>query len=126
MRPRRPMASWMVATPNFASASTSPREARVMLRWTTPSSCMAPCSFWCLVALLLEQGVQAGVDGAGVVLLDGGHVECGEVGVLDVSTGVVEVVAGTGVDVPDGADHLGAEEDVAGREDRKSRRLNFS
>src|ERR1035438_2225188 len=83
MRPRRPMASWMVATPNAASALTSAWEARVMLRWTTPSSCMALCSSWCLAALLLEQSVQAGVDGAGVVLMDGGQVECGEVGVLD-------------------------------------------
>ena len=41
----------------------------------------------------------------------------GQPGVLDVAAGVVEVVTGAGVDIPDGADHLGGEQDVVGGDD---------
>src|SRR4051812_43035677 len=103
------MASWRVLTPNGARASTSSREARVILRWTTPSSCMcAPCGWarWACggsAALLLQQCVQPRVDGAGVVLLDAGQVRLVQSGGLDVAAGVVEVVPRARVDVADRA-----------------------
>jgi hypothetical protein len=36
MRPTRPIASWIVATPSFDSLATAARSARTMLRLTTP------------------------------------------------------------------------------------------
>src|SRR6476469_2708908 len=57
--------------------------------------------------LLGQPRLQARVDGAGVVLLDVGQGIGGQAGVLDVPAGVVEVMTGAGVDIPDRTDHLG-------------------
>ena len=49
-------------------------------------------------------------------MVDGHSLRVVELGMVDVAAGVVEVVAGAGIDVADGADHLGAEKGCCGSE----------
>src|SRR6478735_10532203 len=117
MSPRRPMASCTVLTPNAERALTASSPARVILVWTTPSSCIIVPSEGMSPALLREQGVKAWINVACVVFLDGAQFGLVKAGVVDVACRVVEVVAGPRVDVPDRADHFRGEEDVLCRHD---------
>jgi len=63
--------------------------------------------------------IETRVYPAGVALINLGAVGLGQAGPVDVALGVVEVVAGLRVDAPDGAHHLGSEQDVIGVDDLK-------
>src|SRR6478735_6514923 len=112
MRPSLPMASWTVLTPKAERALTASSGARVMLVWTTPSSCIVAPFDGVSPALPLEQGVKARIDGTCVVFVDGAEFGLVEAGGVDVACRVVEMVARPRIDVPDRADHFGGKEDV--------------
>src|ERR1043165_9493799 len=116
MSPLRPIASWIVATPSPASRSMAARSARAMVRRTTPRGVLD-------MAILspapgAERLVEPGVDAAHVALVDLLAVGRGQRGRrVDVAPGVVEVVAGLGIDAAHRTDHLGREQDVVDRQD---------
>src|SRR5208337_956055 len=113
MRPTRPMASWTVATPRAASASTEARSARWILRRTTPNSVMASSSS----SLGLQRPVEARIDAARVGFVDLVALIAGQVQRrLDVALGVVVMMAGLGIDAAHRADHFAGEQDVVDRD----------
>src|SRR5699024_1908074 len=136
MRPTRPSASWTVATPKDRSRSTSSGSGRVMEVWTMPRSNMLP-SFdskrrgvsrvradqrfrgGASAALGPQERVETRVNSANVVLEDRGSLVGADLSVIDVADGVIEVVAGFGIDGADRSDHLRSEEDVLRRDRRE-------
>src|SRR5690606_8540359 len=124
MRPTRPIASWMVATPYFESSATSAGSGRSMRVRTIPRLFRRILfSSWVVRVPVSEtsggeRAIQARVDATRVPLEDLGSLRVVEVGRgVDVAPGVVEVVAGARVDAADRADHLAGEQDVLRRHD---------
>src|SRR5699024_11352979 len=67
-------------------------------------------------ALGPQERIETRVDSANVVLEDRGSLVGADVSVIDVADGVIEVVAGFGIDGADRSDHLRSEEDVLRRD----------
>src|SRR6187431_3331854 len=104
------MASCTVAEPSFARPAAAAGSARLMLRYTTPSSNISKSFRFQLLVQQREHAARvAFVDG---VLVLGAEDLRG----LDVAPGVVVVVPAFRVDAAHGADHLGGEQHVLHRD----------